>query len=394
MTDEDKPSSIHSRKLGRFTRRRLLRVLSAAGISSAAAGALSVDHVRGAASDQVPVAYDVEGNSEGYVPADWYDRLAKARDVRDRLDGEFLPEPASDRAETATERVRDAVTGVWLDAGTGNSEPHVIVSLDEESESLGDARGAVPERMRGIDIEVEVAEREEELTDCTPKQKGDTSQMPGGLSVDFSSEESSARGTLTSRMYDENDYVYRLATAAHVPEAATNGNDCGTQLEGMEARHNGTKIGEVHFVDHENDIAVIEATNTTPLDEVWDPRDFSDKYTVKSTMSKDCVDTFMKDDKKVKKYGVGRCFGTGKITARGKKERAYVNESCTTYWRDCVRWGTFNSIGPGDSGSIAFGPDPGGSDYLASNINSWRWFDYSAGPAGYAIDNTHGYYWG
>lgn len=393
MSDDERPSSIHSKKLDRFTRRRLLQTLSTAGISSAALGLLDVETVRGAASDQVPISLDTEGNTTTYVPADWYDRLVTARRVKDEIGDQFLPDQASDRAKGAVQQVRDAVVGVWLDAGTGNAEPHIVVSVDESAPGRGDAAGTVPETKRGIDVEVEYTEREEELTDCSPNQKSDTSDMPGGLSVTFSTSNGSAQGTLTSRVWDRDGYQTKLMTAAHVPENATDG-QCGSDLEGMDAYHNGDKIGEVDFVNHENDIAVIEPSNTTPLDEVWNPEDFSETYDVRDTMSKDGVDTFMSQDNEVKKYGVGRCYGEGKITARGKKERAYYNESCTKYWRDCIRWGTFNSIGAGDSGSIAFGENPDGSGYLATNINSWRWWDYSAGPAGYAIDDAHDYYWG
>lgn len=55
-----------------------------------------------------------------------------------------------------------------------------------------------------------------------------------------------------------------------------------------------------------------------------------------------------------------------------------------------------SSDGQGLCGSVhrrrfGDGVDPDGN--LAANINSWRWADYSAGPAGYAIDSNHGYYW-
>jgi len=388
-----KPSDIHSKKLSRYTRRRLMKTLSAAGISSAMLGLLNADTVRGAASDEIPIAVDTKGESETYVDAGWYDRLVKAREVSNELKNGFLPEQASSQAKMATKRIRDSVTGVWLDAGSGNSEPHVIVSIAEESEARGDAPGAIPERKQGIPIEVEFAEREEELTNCIPEGRSDTSETPGGLAVKFD-KDSSNTGTLTSRAWDDDDFSdAKLMTAAHVPENAAGGS-CGDQLLGMEAKNNGDIIGEVDYIDHENDIAVIEPTNTNPLDEVWNPGDHSQTYDVTGTMSKDGVDNLVNNGDKVKKCGIKSCLTEGNVSARGKKERALVNENCTKYWRDCVRWGSYDSIGAGDSGSIAFAEDPNASGYLATNINSWRWLDYSAGPAGYAIDNTHNYYWG
>lgn len=390
MPDENKPSSIHSKKVGRFTRRRLLKTLSAAGFTSATIGALSVEDVKAAASDQVPIALDVDGESIEYVDADWYDRVVRARKVQDALEKEWLPEePTSTR-----DLVRDAVFGVWLNAGSGNSDPHIVLSLDKNAKALGEARGAVPERKQGIPVRIEETERDMELTACDPNSKSDTSSMPGGLAVNFSGDAGNTTGTLTPRVWDEEyTYDYSWITAAHVPENAVS-EGCGSDLEGMTARHNGNKIGEVAEVNHRHDIAVIEQDGSGPLNEVWNPEDFSETYTIKSTMTEDAVDTWMGNDRAVQKYGVGRCYGQGPIDAHGKRENPIVNERCVGYWYDCVRWGTFDSIGPGDSGSIAFGADPNGGGYLASNINSWRWWDYSGGPAGYAIRADQGFWWG
>lgn len=393
MTDKMKPSSIHSKKLHRFTRRRILKTLSAAGVSSAALGLLDVDTVRGAASDQIPISMDTEGNSTTYVEADWYDRLVKAREVFKTIENGFLPEQANPRAKMATKRIRDAVTGVWLDAGTGNSDPHIIVSVVEDAPGRGDAPGAIPEKMRGIPVEIEYTEREEE-TACSASSKSDTSEMPGGLQVDFyGPNDGYANGTLTSRVWNRDNYDTLLMTAAHVPENAVE-DECGIELQGMDAYHNGTKIGEVDHVRHDHDVATIYPTDTTALDKVWNPGNHSQKFHVKDTMSADGIDTFVSNNEKIKKCGRTTCLTEGTVSARGKKERAYVNEECTEYWYDCVRWGGFTSIDAGDSGSLAFGADPNGDGYLATNINSWRWFDYSSGPAGYAIDNNHNYYWG
>lgn len=389
MTNPEKPSSIHSKKIGRFTRRRLMKALSTTGLASASIGALSVDDVRGAASDEVPIALDTEGNSTEYVDADWYDRLVRARKVRNAVDENWLSETASE----GTREVRQAVIGVWLDAGSGTSEPHVIVSLDRDAAGLAEARGAIPERRNGVPIRLEETDREEELA-CSPQSKSDTSSMPGGLAVNFSGSDGSTQGTLTSRVID--DWGFHgdaLMTAAHVPEQAEG--ECGSSLLGMTARHNGDKIGEVNYVDHEHDIAVIyESGGTTPLNEVWNPEDHSERYTITGTMTMDAIDTWIDNDRLVWKYGVGECYSQGTIAARGKKEAAVYNEDCTSDWYDTVRWGSYDSIGPGDSGSITFGKNHDGGGFLASNINSWRWWDYSAGPAGYAIRSDHGYYWG
>lgn len=82
---ERKPSSINSKKESKLTRRRILKYLTAAGMAPSAAANITVDDVKAADSDQVPISIDVDGEIIEHVPADWYDRVVHTRDVRDKL---------------------------------------------------------------------------------------------------------------------------------------------------------------------------------------------------------------------------------------------------------------------------------------------------------------------
>lgn len=58
---ERKPSNIHSKKEHKLTRRRIMKMLTAAGVAPAAASRITVDDVKAADSDQIPISLDVGG---------------------------------------------------------------------------------------------------------------------------------------------------------------------------------------------------------------------------------------------------------------------------------------------------------------------------------------------
>jgi len=406
MIMEKKPSSIHRKRVGGMSRRRLLRTLTACGFAAGTAAALTPEDINAAGSDQVPITIDTSGESVVMVDADWYDRVQEARKVFQKMKNEWLPEQADNNVRENRGRGKgkdkhDDVSGVWFSAGKGNDNPHVIVSIDQESESKDNTRGNIPERRQGVRIEVEEMNREKELAwdhnNCDDKEKSNTTEMPGGLQVRFQGRDGS--GTLTPRVVDSSyDHIYSIATAAHV--ASVDG-ECGDDLLGLKAYHYGNYLGELVYVDHRHDIAIIhnDYNYDQPIPEVWNPSDHSEQWgPIKDSLSKDGVDYWENNGRKLWKYGKKTCFTGGTVDSRGKTERARVNSPCADYWYDCVRWGEFGSIERGDSGSITFGAHPDENTFLACNINSWRWSswsdgEYSAGPAGYAWRDNHGYWW-
>ena len=81
----EKPSDIHGKKLDKITRRRMIKLLSGAGMSAATLRSLSVDDVAAADSDQMTIPLDVEGKSKVRVSSDWYDRMVHARGVHRKV---------------------------------------------------------------------------------------------------------------------------------------------------------------------------------------------------------------------------------------------------------------------------------------------------------------------
>lgn len=379
----------------------MLKALSAAGFSSIAAHRLTVEDVRAAVSDQVPISLDTEGENTVMVDADWYDRLVHARDVFENVERRWTGRSERDP--------NNDVLGFWLSAGKGNDNPHIILSIDRDSESKVEARGRIPEERGGIRIEVEEAPREEELM-CEDKIHPYASNyMPGGLRVTFHGPRESASGSLCPRTLEgassDVNYNYSLSTNAHVVADAHG--MCGSDLIGATAYHGSTPIGQVVAINHDHDMAIIHHSDdnwATPENKVWLPDDHSARMKVSYTAGRDRVDYFINQETLVKKYGIGSCRTAGQIHAKGKKEstREYTfltgDAACNDYWYDCVRWGTINTMEPGDSGSLLFGLDPDADSFDDGTrygicCNSWRWYDYSAGPAGYAWRDKHGYWW-
>lgn len=234
---------------------------------------------------------------------------------------------------------------------------------------------------------MEEAERDYEPA-CDPKCKSSVDQMPGGLGVNFDN----GGGTLGPKMFDYDTYTYKLSTAAHVPSSS---DQCGSDLIGEPAYHCDAYIGDVEYIDHVHDICVIDTKSSTePLPEIWNPENHSDRYgTIKNSLSAGGVDYWMNNNRRLFKYGVASCYSYGTVSARGKRENAFTFAPCAGEWEDCVRWGSFTDLDAGDSGSVAFGADPDSSDYFVCNQNSWRWFNYTTGPAAYAILDHHNYEW-
>lgn len=402
-----KPSDIHTKRIRGMSRRRLLKTLTAFGFSSATAAALTPNDVQAADSDQVPISIDHSEESTVMVDADWYDRLQATRDTFGAMKRDWLP-PQGRRNSNKSQKAHgpkdkhDDVIGLYISAGKGNDNPHIIVSIDQDSNTKDETRGNIPERRGGSRIKIEERDREKELavdhTNCDDKEVSNPDRIPGGVRIRFAGRD--GHGTLTPRVVDGDfDHNYSLATAAHV--LSRDENECGDDLIGTSAYHHGNYIGSVVAVDHDLDMAIIHNSSSTnqPIPEVWHPVDHSQRWEpIEETLTKDGVDFWINNDRQLFKYGVSSCYTTGKVHSRGNTEQPAVNNQCSDFWYDSVRWGEFGSIERGDSGSITFGAHPDRDTFLACNINSWRDFsavdgEYSAGPAGYAWQDAHSYWW-
>lgn len=116
------PSDIHSKKTHKLTRRRVVRMLTAAGVAPAAASRITVDDVKAADDDQVPISLDVDGKIKENVPANWYDRIVHTRNVTDKIQESYGH--------------RKSVIGIGYSAGErGGDNPYVVVGINQDSNS-------------------------------------------------------------------------------------------------------------------------------------------------------------------------------------------------------------------------------------------------------------------
>jgi hypothetical protein len=93
---------------------------------------LTVDDVKGADSDQVPIYLDTQGNEKRYVPSDWYNKVLDARKARYKIEEKHLH--------------KEGVLSVGYSPGKhGGDNPHVIVGLDYNSDKKDERRGELPE---------------------------------------------------------------------------------------------------------------------------------------------------------------------------------------------------------------------------------------------------------
>lgn len=381
MGDKKNPSSVTDIKSHKLTKRRLLKSLTATGVSVATAQRLMVEDVKGAASDQMVVSLDIDGESKYYVPKDWYDRLYQMYDVLDRMKERYTH--------------KEGIAGVAGSAGErGGENPHVRVYLNSNSNKKEQRRGEIPEKVDGIEIQVE--ERDPpELAACTANCDNYDDQnlypdIPGGVMV---SVENGQCGTLTPLAIDINGTFAEdvLLTNAHVAGCS---NTIGASVFHPD-RDTGQKIGELVGYDSETDIAKIETTSTvSALDEVAQASDIDNgvRYEIGGTLTKNGVATFQNEGWFIHKQGTATCHTKGTIDAFGSDYNTFADCPGTIY--NCVEWGTGNDLGDGDSGSITYGADPNSSEYFACNINSARYPLISVfGSAGYYIKERNNVYW-
>jgi trans-2-enoyl-CoA reductase len=100
------PSSINQKNASRLTRRRVMKLATAAGFSTATAMAMTPADVKAQDSDQVTISFDISGRKKKTVDADWYDHVQRSKRVRNTIESKYFD--------------RDGINGVGIgnDGGT------------------------------------------------------------------------------------------------------------------------------------------------------------------------------------------------------------------------------------------------------------------------------------
>ena len=401
------PSDVHRSKDTKLTRRRILRTLTAAGVTPVAASRITVDDVKAADDDQVPISLDVKGEIKKNVPADWYDKLIHTRDIRSKL--------------SRNHDHRESVLGVGYSPGKrGGENPYIIVELNEDSDSKEQDKSEIPDEREGVTIEKEEVKAAspdncpdtpyyESLCDnydCTTLPEGD--DIPAGPMVEFPG--IGRWGSHTSQvLWSDDTLKLGWMTSAHYIT------DCGV---GHEAYHqpandggDGYKIGEITAIHPEYDISIIETTefdnpNIDPSPYVHESSNLSSGYTygpIETVMTKDGVDLWAREDREVFRYGAGTCYGNGRVeaTIQDWEVLGEPEDWCNPSINEVVRIRIDNS-GDGDSGALHWGYYEPQDAYLgigshsASRPSPSIFSDrdrVAFCSAGYRIYNDLGYFW-
>lgn len=399
----EKPSDIHSKKEHKLTRRRIMKYLTAAGMTPVAASRITVDDVKAADSDQVPISLDVEGEIKKNVPADWYDQLIKTRDVRDRVGNNHGH--------------RKSVISVGYSGGEGTENPHLVITFNKNSDQKEKDKSETPEERDGIEIKKQEVEPPEPHNcpdstrydlicddyDCRPLPVGDN--IPGGTLADITYV-GHGWGGITSRTMDNNaTYHNSWMITAHQANCAANRENVYHQpaKDGGE----GYKIGELAEVHPQYAVAIIEATRGVDDDILPSPyvHESSNIHSgdvygpIENTMSQDGVDIWRREERLVFRYGPRSCYADGKIQTIDKNYS--VDDSlgwCASEIKEVIKMKNMESDS-GDSGSLEWGyysPDDvylGISMHITSESGGLLSGPTSVGTAGYRINNDLGYYW-
>lgn len=398
-----KPSSIFSKKESKLTRRRIMKMATSVGIPTATAMSLTAEDVKASDSDEVTIAFDVSGENKKQVPADWYNHVRRAKDVRDKISSKFMP--------------RDGVKSVGV---VTKPTPFVVVRLESGNPKKEERRSEVPEYQR--DVRVKIREQDytmasrhnESENDCPPHQvcndqTTNTSQVPGGIQV---SPFNGSNCTNGPRFVNGSckDFRYGWSTAAHCLNMChdmdsigncTSEYGCGVTAP-EEIFHNGDLIGEAVCVDHNLDIAYIERNDSflsesEPEPEIVLPSNHSNTIHITDTVSESGMDTVVNNsDYPVTYRGIRSCeIGNGQLLSVDNTFNLGDKAECTDSFEGQFVVGLdYNHVADGDSGSVPYVKDSG-KYYAIGSIRGGTCqgpYNY-AGPQGYTIRNRHNIWW-
>jgi hypothetical protein len=216
MRREPSIKRLNSIKEHKLTRRRILEVATAAGMSSAAALTLTPEDVKAADSDQVTVPFDVEGKSKFQIDSDRLDWYYRARDVTKHIQEIHIE--------------KEGVFSIGLRGGGGKDNPHVFVTLDNSTGKADERRGELPEERNGVRVEIEEADKTEVKEHCDPDPWPQGENFPGGQRI--TPEDTTGVLTNSSRMIASDYSWFGWSTAAHgLSECYTAGYDVFHSIE-------------------------------------------------------------------------------------------------------------------------------------------------------------------
>ena len=380
------------KKPSKLTRRRIMKLATAAGMSSAVAANLTKADVKAASTDEVTISVDIQGNVKTQMAADrleWLQRATKAtKDVRNR------------------HLKRDGVRGVRMNGGARGDNQHVIVLIDNNHPQKEKRRGEISEKHEnGVRIEVEESEDKGGQT-CSPETiDSESDPLPGGQQIQTRYEDDGSYNyepplTISPRMWYPDGSSCGWGTAAHGLK------DC---LAKGDIRHTGggnQAVGEVLIINWDLDFVFIELKGReggTSNHNQHPEKDYDD-VEINGTVSEEGMQTVYDEyqqEEALGFYGIGSCYEDFELMSWNATYRKGSGYDCQTYVYDqfYIR-SDYGSVRfqSGDSGGLVHTPDPTGGDYYYAigsasgyqgSLDGW----HNHGPQGFSIDNQSGCQW-
>lgn len=373
---------VHNEQHSGVSRRRLLRTIAAGVGSTATALYINSDDVEAAASDEVPIVIGFEskdpdrphesfGPVKKNVPADWYNDLQHARQVKAQINENFGKRPD--------------VIGIGVVTGKYGGHS-AYIEIDVLPEHVDTARGELPEQVDNVPIEV-TASGVPTPDSCNTYDFGST--VPGGVQCEAGIGDEPI-GTLMSRLYDSSGN-HRFCTAQHLFKVSGTNR---TNYDGEDLHHPTdayARIGEVVSSHCYDDIVVAAPRNShSPERRIED----ASPSAVNGQFTKDGLADLDAAGENLHKIGRTTCHTSGSIKAIDWT--IWSGYGCLP--RDHqVKWGSGSDSEGGDSGAAVYHENPNNSSYIwiasvdqYSNDGSG---DYVGGTSAYSIKNQHGYHW-
>lgn len=384
MTENNSPPrELNSVKEHKLTRRRVVKMASAVGLSSAVAAQMTVDDVKASDSDQVTISLDTHGQRKWTMEADYLDWIQRARNATERIKKNHFG--------------KSGIHSVGMVGGQGEDNPHVSVWLEKNNSEKDERRGELPEESEGVRIETEEKEDEFELhcePDCVPQG----ADFPGGQEIDIDNTGHSC--TNGPRMIKDNYDWIGWSTAGHCfPNCSSDGTpymyhtaEYCTYAVGNGSQSEGSFIEpqlDIGFVGYNDNLDISpSAWNYKPND------DRNEGAEINGTLSREGMAAIRDEysgENKIYLYGVGSCFASGELVGwdrtKDVSDSPYSCRSQLEYQMEVDHGCLGDETANGDSGGIYFTPDPETDSWwaLGSHTGGDGFCHSSLGAQGFTV---------
>lgn len=369
-----KTEAIHKKRLSGVGRRNFTKYLLSAGFGAGAIAGLTVEDVKAAASDEVPIVIGYETDEFGEnlspvtkrVPADWYNNNQHAKAVHERRAPGLLKNPH--------------IKGVGYEPGEyGGKNAQITVTVDAKHK---EAAASVPDSVEGVPFEVSYGGYANlgacncHSGDYNTWHTDDT--VPGGMQI---CNGNGSYGTLTGRAVQNGDEYFLINNHMF------GGNNTDHQGEPVyQPDCSSEPLGDVKRGYCRWDAMLINPKNDHDPVSYYEDANPTDRIT--GFFNRSGLSDIKASGRDIEKYGCTTGRTSGKIKNTDKWTSTY---GCKNKTGQLV-WGTNNDMDDGDSGSLAYHEEPDGSGGYSNN-GIWACGLCSARTADWA-EISDDYVWG